>query len=245
MWPQLLTATKLHPHHHTTLRAMPVTSIYPARDSAEGNRTLRYVPDSRICQTAFRLVQSSVPLPILNHSLRVFLFAKWLAEVEGSEWASDANLDLMFVACICHDLGASENYNGLQRFEVEGADAASAHLHAHGVSPSDAHQVWTAIALHTSAGIAECISSLARLVRLGVLVDFRPATRAKLHADRYGAEIEEQIPRLDIEKVLGKAVVDQALHHDHATKAPPASWPGILLSSHLEDPGWSGVNRAF
>jgi hypothetical protein len=74
-------------------------------------------------------------------------------------------------------------------------------------------------------------------------MDFRSAMRPAYHAVEYGHEIESRLHRLDIEKVLGDAVVDQALRNPN--KAPAASWPNNLYKSHMEDSGWNGINRAF
>lgn len=203
-----------------------------------------YVPATPLSQRAWELAQKTLPQPLLNHSLRVFIFAKWLAEREQSSLVADERqLDLLFVASICHDFGATDEHNGQERFECCGADAAVSFLGTQAVSQQDAHAVWTAIALHTSPGIAERIDPFTRLVRMGVLLDFRKATRDKLGATIYFDEIVRAVPRADIEKHLGDAVVAQAL--ENADKAPAASWPGVLLRSHLEDRTWSGVNRAF
>lgn len=157
--------------------------------------------------------------------------------------SDDDHLARLFVACICHDFGACHHHDGEQRFEVEGADAASEFLRSNGVSEEQRHDVWVAIALHTSPGIAERIHPMARLVRMAILIDFRPAFRSQAGADELAVSVERDIPRLDIEKVLGDAVVEQAVRRPD--KAPPASWPGILLRSHRENPGWEGVNKAF
>lgn len=198
------------------------------------------VPQSTLCGAAFDLVMSAaLPLSILHHSFRVYLFANWLAAKEKSDWLDS---HLLFVACFAHDIGASVKHDGPQRFEVEGADAAAQLVRNH-QSESDAHEVWTAIALHTSPGIAERITPLARLVRLGVLIDFRPAARSSWGAVEYGKDVEARHPRLDIEKILGDAVVEQA--KNNPGKAPAASWPGVLYKSHLENPDWTGINQAF
>ncbi|KIW17627.1 hypothetical protein PV08_04822 [Exophiala spinifera] len=200
-----------------------------------------YVPrGSAMCADAFDLMMTALPLPIIHHSMRVFLFANWLARKEQSWWA---DTDALFVACICHDFGASHLHDGPQRFEVEGADVAADLLRKHHNSEQDAHEVWTAVALHTSAGIAERIAPLSRLVRLGVLIDFRPPTRQELGAVSFAEEIESKLPRLDIEMILGDAVVAQAVRNPK--KAPPASWPGILYKAYLEHPERGGVNPAF
>lgn len=213
------------------------------------------IPNSGICLTTLELAWRTVSRPIFNHSLRVYLLARWIGLKEGTiEESDDGKLSLLFAACICHDLGTCDTYNGPQRFEVEGADAAKSHLLENGVSEQDSHQVWSAIALHTSPGIAERIDPFTRLVRLGVLSDFSPATRDKLGNASYLAEIQEHLPRLDIERVLAEAVVCQAqgeavmpdkLTWPNTEKHPKASWPGILLRAKLENPGHDGVNPAF
>ncbi|UNI17842.1 hypothetical protein JDV02_004157 [Purpureocillium takamizusanense] len=237
---------------------------------------------SAICDEALALARDTLPEPLVNHSLRVFLLARWLAETDGAcvAYRQGRGLELLFVACVCHDLGAGERFNGPQRFEVEGADAAKALLllkkgsvsSAHEASSAtddddkndaaaeaDAHRVWTAIAVHTSAGIAERIDPLSRLVRLGVLLDFSRATRdATPGAAAVCAEAEALLPRLDVEEVLANAVVGQAGHGDDdgglppdnltwpsTQKHPAGSWPGLLLRAHRQNPGHGGRNPAF
>lgn len=212
------------------------------------------IPRTDICKAALDLAWRELPEPIFNHCVRTFLIAQWFSRKEGSEWSDATKLPLLFVACICHDLGASDAYNGSQRFEVEGADAANKHLLSHGISEIDSHKVWVAIALHTSQGIAERIDPLSRLLRLGVVMDFSRAKRDAMGVAEYCAEIELHLPRLQVEKALGDAIVNQApksqeqpesIRWQTSEKHPKASWPGILLRAHLENPGYEGVNPAF
>lgn len=217
-------------------------------------RVLKQLPTVPPCTAALLRAAEVLAPAIFNHSIRVFLLAKWLAEIENSEWSNENNLPLLFIASIFHDFGTSDTYNGTQRFEVEGADAAVEYLRNHNCDSADEHKVWTAIALHTSPGIAERIDPFTRLVRLGVKLDFSKAVREKFGAEDYAATIEVDLPRLDIEKVLADAVVKQAVkipeHIDRLTwpdseKHPKASWPGMLLRAHLLNPGHEGVNPAF
>lgn len=215
------------------------------------------VPHDELSVSAYKLAQSNLPLSILNHSLRVYLYAKFIADYEKSSWANPDRLPLLFVACILHDIGCTPRFDGPQRFEVEGGDAAAAHLRLHGVPPGDVHEVWQAIALHTSPQIAERVSSLARLIRATVLIDFHEAgakaggrlfeslkdENGNIHAESIRGTIEESFPRLEPEKILGDAVVAQALKQ--RGKAPAASWPGIMLRAKLDEPEWEGVNKAF
>ena len=225
---------------YSTARGVEATVL--ESPMADAGHTLRaYTPESALCKAAFDLTASSVSLPILHHSLRVYLLAKWVIDKENHE---EVDKELLFIACICHDLGASGLYDGPQRFELEGADAAAHLMRTHGKPETEIHEVWTAIAVHTSPGIAERITVLARFVRLGVLIDFGPTTiRVTQGAVCYGDEIESKLPRLGIEKILGDTVVEQAVRNPE--KAPKASWPGDLFRSHLEDPKWPAVNRAF
>ena len=201
------------------------------------------VPYEDLSQAAYKYAASHLHPIILNHSIRVFLYAKAIAEREGSSWINTGRIPFLFTACTCHDLGTTIEHDGTQRFEVEGADAAVNLCRQHGASEADAHEVWVAIALHTSPGIAERISELARLVRLGVTIDFkRTASMALTNASEV-EEIEGRFPRGEIEKVLSDAVVEQGLRQPE--KAPAASWPGVLVRSKRENPGWEGVNKAF
>ncbi|ESK88293.1 metal dependent phosphohydrolase [Moniliophthora roreri MCA 2997] len=231
----------------------------PTTKSSLPESIISQIPKSDICQSTLNLTSSSISAPIFNHSLRVYLLAKWLADKESNQHTSNLADDqtVLFIACLCHDLGTSDLNNGTQRFEVEGADAACKHMRAHGISDeSSLHKVWTAIALHTSPGIAERIDPLTRLVRLGVKMDFSRAVRDEYGATEYAEEIERLLPRMEVEKVLGDAVVKQAgrIPEDmiagkmtwlDSEKHPKASWPGILLRAHLENPEWKGINPAF
>ena len=154
-------------------------------------------------------------------------------------------------------MGCADDYDGPQRFEVCGADAAAEHLRKFNFNDADIQEVWTAIALHTSPGIAERITSLARLVRLAVLTDFNKLEtypwveeseleELEVNKKHYQLLIEGPsfFPRLDVEKVLGDIVVEQGMRQP--TKAPASSWAGIMVRTAKEGPsGLQGVNKAF
>lgn len=177
----------------------------------------------------------------------MYLYAKVLAQHYVSVYCQDRTKhDLLFVSCIMHDIGTAPRYDGPQRFEVEGADAAVSHLLSHGVSEADAHESWMAIALHTSPGIAERINELTRIVRQAVLIDFGRGEEIRAEIEGFEdskAKWESRLPRLGIEKVLGNAVVEQAARKPG--KAPPASWPNNLYKAYLAEPEWDGVNKGF
>ncbi|PLB36263.1 uncharacterized protein BDW47DRAFT_109051 [Aspergillus candidus] len=203
-----------------------------------------WIPQDKVCQEAFELARSALPPAVLNHSLRVWVYAKWLAErlqENRSELSIDTSLyNLLFVACIHHDLGCADRYNGPERFEIEGADASVKFLKQFNLSQEQIQLVWQAIALHTTPGIAERLHPFTRLVRLAVRTDFHSWDEVDA---KFQDDLEKSLPRLEIEKVLGDAVANQAI--DRPNKAPPNSWPAALVRAKLEWPDWEGVNKGF
>ena len=201
-------------------------------------------PQTPISQAAFKHAAALLAPSILSHSMRVYLYAKALADHTQSVYATDAaKRDLLFTACLFHDIGTTDEYDGPQRFEVEGADAAAKYLSQFDVSAADKHDVWTAIACHTSPQIAERIGELSKLVRLAVITDFGRSNAASEVLEPLREALERDFGRAGIEKVLGDAVVEQAKRRPE--KAPMVSWPGVMYRAHLAEPEWRGVNKMF
>src|SRR4029453_5419786 len=129
------------------------------------------LPTGPLAEASLALAQSSESVPIVDHSIRSFLFARLLADEEGCLNDADYNEDLLFAATVMHDLGLGEHATGEARFEVEGADLAAAVLRGHGVAERDVDRVWEAIALHASLGIAHRRGRLTSLTHKGVFID--------------------------------------------------------------------------
>jgi HD superfamily phosphohydrolase YqeK len=221
----------------------PPSSIAPTTSSKPIDTTA-VIPETQICQSAYAHASSLLAPSILNHSIRVSLYATALAKHTNSIYFSDPTKhDLLFIACLFHDIGTTDTYDGPSRFEVEGADAAVKHLSQFGVPSQDAHDVWTAIAIHTSPQIAERISELSKLVRLAVITDFGRKSEAWDVLVPLRAKLEDDFERAGIEKVLGDMVVEQAKKRPE--KAPMVSWPAVMYRAHLAEPEWEGVNKAF
>ncbi|KAJ4989163.1 metal dependent phosphohydrolase [Stagonosporopsis vannaccii] len=203
-----------------------------------------HIPATPISQAAFEHAASLLAPPILSHSMRVYLYASKYATHTSSVYATSATAhDLLFTACLFHDIGTASTYDGPQRFEVEGGDAAVSFLSQYNIPEADKHDVWTAIACHTSPQIAERISELARFVRIAVLTDFGRKSEAWDVLQPVRGELEARYEREGVEKVLGDAVVEQAVRRPG--KAPMVSWPGVMYRAYLEEPEWDGVNKMF
>jgi ribosomal protein S18 acetylase RimI-like enzyme len=180
------------------------------------------LPDSRAAHAALDLIRTHESAAIANHSVRTFLFGMLLAEHRG---VTDFDPSLLFFSCVLHDIGLSELGNRTQRFEVDGADVAADFLAELGFSAVDRGTVWEAIALHTSAGIAERRGPVTELTRRGVGLDF--GRDAECVSDAQAAAIHAAYPRLGLERSLVDEIVGQA--QARPEKAPRYSIAAELL----------------
>lgn len=146
------------------------------------------VPDTRVAREATRIARSAEPAEIFNHSLRTFLFAELIAEVNRVKHDSE----IVYVASILHDTGMSSKYMSERYpFEVDGANVARALLAKNGVAQIRQDLAWDAIALHDNGGIAQHKQPEVVLVNAGVSADF-------------GAYLDK-LARTDIVRVLHAA----------------------------------------
>jgi HD domain len=180
------------------------------------------LPDSPAAHAALGLIRANESAAIANHSVRSFLFAMLLAEHRD---VTGFDPSLLFFSCVLHDIGLSELGNRVQRFEVDGADVAADFLAQQGFSAVDRGTVWEAIALHTSAGIAERRGPVTDLTRRGVGLDF--GRDADCVSNEVAAVIHVAYPRLGMERSLVDEVVAQA--QARPEKAPRYSFAAELL----------------
>jgi hypothetical protein len=182
------------------------------------------LPTGPLADASLALVRRSVSAPIADHSVRSFLFARLVAEQEGSVRDADYDENLLFAACALHDLALGPLGEGRVRFEVEGADLAAAVLAEHGVPAADVDRVWEAIALHSVIGIADRRGLLTYLTHKGVFIDGGRFT--DLGTDRL-QEIYAVYPRPAGATFVQDAIVEHASRSDAA--APPFSIAAELL----------------
>ncbi|MCX4725625.1 HD domain-containing protein [Streptomyces sp. NBC_01306] len=199
----------------------------PPHEAATGLITL---PGTPLADAVVKLIRPVHTPSVFNHSARTYLFARLVAARLGLAAGRDYDDDLLFAACAMHDLGVASDGPHRERFEVEGADRAAEFLMQQGTSTADADQVWQAIALHTSPGIAERRGTLCVLVREGVALDFGGPLGAR-HVDAVTDEQADAVhtayPRLEMVRSLTDAIVAQAAKDPK--NAPRYSIPGELL----------------
>lgn len=170
------------------------------------------IPDSDICRKATQLVKAVSPTFLCHHCIRTFLFGDLLGIRNGVH--RDRELLCPYMGAIMHDLGLTERFNGEQRFEVDGADAARAFVLEHGLSDEKAEIVWDAIALHTSLGIADRKLPEIVLVHLGASADGLGMRIADISPQTVEQVIDEY-PRLGFNTAMTQLLVTQVIHKPH------------------------------
>ncbi|GEB54022.1 MULTISPECIES: HD domain-containing protein [Streptomyces] len=207
-----------------------MTGTASSQVGTEVTAGLTALPDTPLAGAVVQLVKPVVPLPVFHHSMRTYLFARLVAARLELAAGQDYDDELLFTACALHDIGVAPDGPHTQRFEVEGADRAAAFLIDRGRSEADADQVWQAIALHTSSGIAERRGPLCLLVREGVALDFGGPmgnAYAGVLSDAQAEVVHAAYPRLEMIRSLTDAIVAQAAKNPQ--NGPRYTIPGEFL----------------
>ncbi|MFP3544411.1 HD domain-containing protein [Rhizobium sp. SIMBA_035] len=140
------------------------------------------VPDSKIAREVTEFIRDTESDLLFNHSVRVYFWGAMAGNRKGINF----DPELLYAACMFHDLGLTALYSGSQlRFEVDGANAAADFLRSRGIAPEQIELVWNAVALHTTPGIPEFMRPEIALIQAGAGMDvvgrgfdeFSPAER--------------------------------------------------------------------
>ncbi len=126
------------------------------------------LPYSSLVREVTEFVRDTESELLFNHSSRVYCFGALMGARKGMVF----DPELLYVGAMFHDLGLTRAHSSMQnRFEVDGANAAVEFLHQRGIGEQAAHEVWTAIALHTTPEIPRYMSPVVALTSAGVEMD--------------------------------------------------------------------------
>jgi hypothetical protein len=126
------------------------------------------IPDSKLAREITELVRDTESPLLFHHSSRVYY---WGA-LAGKRRRLRFDPELLYAGAMFHDMGLTHQHSSVdERFEVDGANAASDFLQNHGIAQRDIDTVWTAIALHTTPGIPQHMHPVVALVTAGVEMD--------------------------------------------------------------------------
>ncbi|MEI5101153.1 HD domain-containing protein [Streptomyces sp. PmtG] len=199
-------------------------------------------PESALSLAALRFARSIETPVVFNHSLRTYLYGRSVGARRGLLPGRDYDDELLFLGCVLHDAGLTEEGNGDERFEVDGADLAADFLTGQGVAAPRVEVVWDAIALHTTEGVAARKRPEIALVSAGARVDV--AGSARDLPPGYADRVHAVLPRLHTAPALRDAIVSQALAKP--AKAPLFSLPGEVLRQRTGAtwPSWEEVTQS-
>lgn len=202
------------------------------------------LPTTDLAEKALGLARRIESPAVFHHSVRTYLYGRLLGGQQGIHPVRDYDDELLFLGCVLHDSGLSEEGNGESRFDLDGADLAARFLTEQGLAEDRVEVVWDAIALHLSDVAARKRPEIA-LVNAGAGFDLGagPGALPPGYADR----VHAVFPRLHAAPVLRDTIVGQALAKPQ--KAPPFSLPGELVRQQTggtwptweqltRDPGW-------
>ena len=172
-----------------------------------------YIPDTALAREATEFIRSAEGDVLFHHSRRVFLFGAR----HGRRLGLQPDLELLYVGAMFHDLGLTARYGtSMQRFEIDGADAARDFLVGHGVEQSDADKVWLGIALHTTPEVPARLDPEIALLAAGVKTDVVGVGRETLPPDVIDA-VTAAHPRPDFKNRILAAFNDGMKHRPDST----------------------------
>jgi hypothetical protein len=149
------------------------------------------IPNSRLAREITDFIRDTETELLFNHSSRVFYFGA----VAGRQRGLDFDPELLYAGAMFHDIGLMPSHSSpIDRFEVDGANAAKAFLEERGIAKQDLDTVWTAIALHTTPGIPQYMHPVVALVTAGVEMDVLGLTYS-LYSDDVRNAVTAAYPR--------------------------------------------------
>lgn len=153
--------------------------------------TDRKPPDSRLAREALELAGEASPAPLLGHCLRCWLWADLFAQRDAVEH----DPELLYVACLLHDLALTEPHRPgpgarVACFAVHGGQVAHNALGARGAPDAFAERVAEAITLHMNVRVPPALGGEAHLLHAAAHLDVAGTRAADLPLAAQRAVIE-------------------------------------------------------
>lgn len=158
------------------------------------------VPDAAIITGALDYAQRLSEPYLFNHAMRSWLFAARIGQLKGIE----CDQEVVAVGTILHDIGLTAGVPGLNRFEVNGADAARAFIREHGFSDRRAQLIWDLVALNSTPSIALHKEPEVALGTMGIGLDWGGFGLEAIPAAEI-AKIVAAFPRLKMKQEFAQA----------------------------------------
>ena len=202
----------------TTRRAMsasseiehPVAATQPSAEPMPSEVSGIRLVDSEIARAATDLSRSVSPPYLFNHAARTFLFGSLVGRALGQKF----DAELLYLACILHDLGLTERFEGNLPFEIQGAEAAKRFLQEQAYAQERSAIVWDGIAMHASR-IGQFKQPEIALVGEGAGADVLGPDLSVIKKNEVD-EILKAFPRLKFKDAFVKTCADVVRKHPGA-----------------------------
>jgi hypothetical protein len=158
------------------------------------------VPDTSLIAEAIDYAQRLSEPYLFNHSMRSWLFAVKIGQAKAME----CDDEVVALGAILHDIGLTAGVQGEHRFEVNGANAASAFIRQRGLSDHRAQLVWDLVALNSTASIALHKEPEVSLGTMGIGLDYGGFGFEALIKPAEMAAILDAFPRLKMKQNFAK-----------------------------------------
>ncbi|WP_233507798.1 HD domain-containing protein [Spongiactinospora gelatinilytica] len=131
-------------------------------------------PRTDLALSAMRHARDIEHPAIFDHSVRSYLYGRFIGEEQGLRPDLDYDDELLFLGCVLHDTGLSDEGDNEHTFDIDGADLAARFLADRGVPDQRVEIVWDAVALHLHPDIALRKRPEIALVSAGAGFDLGP-----------------------------------------------------------------------
>jgi hypothetical protein len=169
--------------------------------------------DSKIAMLATDLGRGAYPPYLFNHAVRTFLFGSLLGRALGQKFDEE----VLYLACLLHDLGLTDQFQGESPFEIQGAETAKKFLEEHRYDREKLALVWDGIAMHASA-IGQFKPPEIALVGAGAGADVIGPDASQIKKGEV-EEIVAAFPRLKFKDAFVKTCADVVQKHPRAAAA--------------------------
>src|SRR5215468_81624 len=143
------------------------------------------VPDSPLITAVIEHAQRLCEPYLFNHAMRSWLFAEAIGRIKGIDY----DREVVAIGTILHDIGLTASVSGLNRFEVNGADAALSFIKGKGLSGRRAQLIWDTVALNSTPSLALHKEPEVAVGTMGIGLD-------------YGGFGIQALPTADVERIV-------------------------------------------
>jgi HD superfamily phosphodiesterase len=158
------------------------------------------VPQDRVSSKTWAWAQRRLPVYLLTHSVRAYLWAATLGSDEGL--AFDPRI--LWPAALMHDVGLTQIPRNTRCFEFQGAEIARRFLVREGMDRSDAERVGRAIELHMASSVTIDDGAESVLLDRATAIDVRGAEFERIESVRAG--VLRDLPRGSFDRLFLAAI---------------------------------------